>query len=311
MFSLPHLFFPPIHRIATCAHKSIYVMKYTCKMVGMWLHRAAYKVYMQWTWTSAGCTVQVYVVGVGSWRQDWLRRLFTFYALHPASHSTQHNMLQHTAQRYTQALQVHIIPTNTTCNITRGNITREFLCSTAPQQTLYNTPWATNTNKLAQYKTLPHVANNMFILPLLHCCITTNFVFYLTSYHGLYCFTLSHDMSFTEHQVVQTKDKISFKKWNRKKWQILSFGIECNSDTCYFKSYEYCPCYTDSVDRWHWYQRVEYSTLHQIAHLTQLGRVLVSTWESWGWPIDFLPSAHHQNIISSLLNIINSSQSEK
>ena len=220
MFSLPHLFFPPIHRIATCAHKSIYVMKYTCKMVGMWLHRAAYKVYMQWTWTSAGCRAQVYVVGVGSWRQDWLRRLFTFYALHPASHSTQHNMLQHIcptqhatthcptqhatthlpnttcyntfAQRYTQALQVHIIPTNTTCNITRGNITREFLCSTAPQQTLYNTPWATNTNKLAQYKTLPHVANNMFILPLLHCCmnccITMNFVFHLTSYHGLCCF---------------------------------------------------------------------------------------------------------------------------
>ena len=33
MFSLPHLFFPTIHRIATCAHKSIYVMKYTCKRV--------------------------------------------------------------------------------------------------------------------------------------------------------------------------------------------------------------------------------------------------------------------------------------
>ena len=210
----------------------------------------------------------------------------------------QHNMIQYTAQRYTQAL--NIISTNTTCNITRGNITWEFLCSTAPKQTPYNTPWATNTNKLAQYKTLPHVANNMFILPLLHCCITTNFVSYLTSYHGLYCFTLSHDMSFTEQQVVQTKDKICFKKWNRKKMlQTLSFGIECNSDTCYFKSYELCPCYTDSVDRWHWYQRVEYSTLHQIAHLTQLGRVLVSTWVSWARVAYWLfalrtPSEYHQ-----------------
>ena len=114
MFSLPHLFFPTIHRIATCAHKSIYVMKYTCKRVaGGYTEQ-----HIKYTCSEHGQQVvqHKYMLWglVAGGRIDWgAYSLFMLYTPHHTQPNTtcyntfaQHNVLHHTAQRYTQALQV-------------------------------------------------------------------------------------------------------------------------------------------------------------------------------------------------------------
>ena len=70
-----------------------------------------------------------------------MRRLFTFYALHPASHSTQHNMLQ------------HICPTQRATS--RPNATRRHYKYTLYPRTLHATSQEATLQE-SFYVVLPH-----------------------------------------------------------------------------------------------------------------------------------------------------------